>query len=124
MTYTTKIIESSDELTARERILMKDTSNAIALDEATADSPLVIEPIKYAIVQTICEGEKPEDYKEYNKYIIIDSSGNKYITGSETFFTNYLDILHEMNGEKFSIEIYQKESKNYKGKHFITCSIV
>jgi hypothetical protein len=26
--------------------------------------------------------------------------------------------------EQFSIEVYKKDSKNYKGKQFLTCSIV
>lgn len=60
------------------------------------------------------------------KYVIIDENGNKFVTGSESAITSLLDIIDEMTGEDedYSIEFYKKESKNYKGKSFITCSIV
>ena len=40
--YSVKIVNASKELSARDRVAVKDTTNAIALDDATKDSPLVI----------------------------------------------------------------------------------
>ena len=121
--YSVKIIESSRELSARERIAIKDFGNAVPLDEATKDGKLVITPTDYAILAV--HNEK-SDNKDYTKYVIIDTAGTKYITGSENFFSSLAEIMNEMSGEneEFSIEVYQMESKNYKGKSFITCSIV
>lgn len=121
--YSVKIIESSRELSARERIAIKDFSNAIPLDEATKDGKLVITPADYAILSV--HNEK-SDNKDYTKYVIIDTAGTKYVTGSDNFFSSFAEIMDEMSGEneEFSIEVYQMESKNYKGKSFITCSIV
>lgn len=120
--YNAQVSFSSKDLTARERIAVKDTTNAIALDEATKDTPLLITPDYYAIVDI--HNEKAED-KDYHKYVIVDTAGNKYVTGSESFYNAFLEIFNEMQGEseEYSIQAYRMPSKNYKGKEFLTCSI-
>jgi hypothetical protein len=126
--YSVKIIESSKELTAREKISAKDFSNAMALDTELIDanSTVVITPAAYLILGVHNEHSKND--KDYKKYLIIDTAGNKYVTGSESFFTAFLDIFNAMSedapGEEYSIEVYKKPSKNYQGKHFLTCSIL
>lgn len=126
--YSVKIIESSKELTAREKISAKDFSNAMALDTELIDtnSTVVITPAAYLILGVHNEHSKND--KDYKKYLIIDTAGNKYVTGSESFFTAFLDIFNAMAedapGEEYSIEVYKKPSKNYQGKHFLTCSIL
>lgn len=121
--YNVTISSASRELSARERIAIKDFSNAIPLDEATKDGKLVINPVDYAVLDV--HNEK-SDNKDYKKFVVIDASGTKYVTGSENFFDSFMEIMEEMSGEdeEFSIEVYQMESKNYKGKSFITCSIL
>lgn len=121
--YFVKIAKASKELSARDRVAVKDTANAIALDEATKDSPLVI-AIDYYVVLDV-HNEKSEN-KDYTKYVVVDKSGNKFVTGSESFFTSMLEIMDEMAdaGEDFEIQVYRMPSKNYKGKEFLTCSIV
>lgn len=121
--YSVKIINASKNLSAKERVALKDTTNAIALDEATQGGKVLIEPDFY--VELAVHNEKSED-KDYTKYIIVDKSGNKYVTGSESFITAFTDIVDEMtdSGEEYDIEVYRMPSKNYKGKEFLTCSIV
>lgn len=121
--YSVKIRKVSKEISAKERVMLKDTTNAISLDEATTNNRVVFEPAYYAVLDV--HNEKSED-KDYVKYIIVDTSGTKYVTGSESFFTSFMDIMEEMDGcdEEFSIEVYRMPSKNYKGKEFITCSVV
>ena len=121
--YSVKIREVSKEITAKERVMLKDTTNAISLDDVTKDAKFVFEPAYYAILDV--HNEKSED-KDYIKYIIVDVSGTKMVTGSESFFTSFKSIMDEMVGcnEEFSIEVYRMPSKNYKGKEFITCSVV
>lgn len=123
--YTAKIIESTHELSARERILLKDTTNAKKIDEAVDEAEngrIIIRPIDYAVISI--HNEKSKDRKEYNNYIIIDEDGTKYVTGSPSFWSNFKEIWEEMSGEPFEIEAYKKPSKNYSGKDFITCSII
>lgn len=121
--YSVKIVNASKELSARDRVAVKDTTNAIALDDATKESPLVIAIDYY--VELAIHNEKSED-KDYNKYVVVDKSGNKFVTGSKSFFTAMLEIMDEMSdsGEDFEIQVYRMPSKNYKGKEFLTCSIV
>lgn len=121
--FEAKIREASKELTAKERVKFKDTTNAIQLDDATKDNPLVIAPDFYVILDI--HNERSED-KDYVKYIIVDKSGNKFVTGSESFFSAFKSIIEEMGdaGEDYEIEVYRLPSKNYKGKEFLTCSIV
>lgn len=121
--YYINIREVSRIITAKERVKLKDTTNAIQLDEVTQEGKFVFEPDYYAILDV--HNEKSED-KDYIKYVIVDKAGTKLVTGSESFMTSFKDIMDEMEGcdEEFSIEVYRMPSKNYKGKEFITCSIV
>ena len=122
--YSVSIRECSTELTARERIKLKDTTNAIKLDEAASgETPLVIRPAAYAVLDI--HNEK-SDNKDYPNYIIMDDEGNKYVTGSESFWSSFKEIFEEMQNENeaYEIEVYKVDSKNYKGKQFLTCSIV
>lgn len=120
--YHVEIQESTKDLTARERILMKDISNAIKLDEATENGQVVeIAPKGYAILNV--HNEKA-DQKEYKKYIIWDNE-QRYVTGSESFWSTFVDIFADMKDEEeeYTIAVFKKDSQNYKGKQFLTCSI-
>lgn len=122
--YTVTIKETSKDLTARERLMMKDRSNATPLDSAvTVETPLVITPDSYAVLSIHNETSENPDYE---KYMIVDKDGNKYITGSVNFWNSFKSIWDEMSKEnkEFQIEVYKLESKNYKGKQFLTCSII
>lgn len=121
--YSVKIVASTKTLSARERVAVKDTTNAISLDEATQGGNLIIDP--EFVVELDVHNEKSED-KDYKKYLAVDKAGTKYVTGSESFITSLREILEEMDGsdEAFQIEVYRMPSKNYKGKEFLTCSIV
>lgn len=121
--FEVKIREASKELTAKERVKFKDTTNAIQLDDATKENPLVFCPDFYVILDI--HNERSED-KDYVKYIVVDKDGVKFVTGSESFFTAFKSIFEEMGGtnEDYEIEVYRLPSKNYKGKEFLTCSIV
>jgi hypothetical protein len=122
--YEVKIKESSRELTARERIMMKDVAEATRLDEATAEGNRVtIVPAGYVVLDV--HNEK-SDNTDYENYIIIAKDGTKYVTGSEAFWSTFIQIWDEMSGEdeEWGIEAYRLPSKNYKGKDFLTCSII
>lgn len=122
--YKVTVREASKELSAKERIMMKDTSNALRLDnEINPGDTIVINPMFHAVLDV--HNERSEN-KDYTVLVIVDTDGKKYSTGSPSFLTAYLDIAEEMEGsdESWSIEVYKMESKNYTGRHFLTCSIV
>ena len=127
--YKATIRECSKDLTAKEKIQLKDTSNAESLDTLTTDAKfdntkVLLDVDFYALLDVHNEHS---DNKDYINFIVVDKNGNKYVTGSQSFITSFIDIYTEMKeaGEDdIVIEVYRKESKNYKGKDFITCSIV
>lgn len=121
--YSVEIRETSRQLTAKQRIALKDTSDAIKLDIACEEEAIIIEPADFAVLAI--HNEK-SDNKDYENYVIIDKNGDKYVTGSSSFWSSFMDIYDEMYGEEetWSIKAYKLDSKNYKGKKFLTCSII
>jgi len=125
--YSAKIVETSHEFSAKERIALKDIRNATSLDVVVEPGvPMVITPDKYAVVEI--HNDKAKGDKDYTKYVIIDKDGNKFYTGSASFYRSFKEIWDEMKqeaaDEEFGIECYKTESKNFPGKYFISCSIV
>lgn len=120
--YFVEIEETSKELSAKERIKIKDTTDSVKLDEVTQSGEIVINPSMYAVLNI--HNEK-SDNKDYKNYIIVDNYGTKYVTGSASFWSSFINIYEEMCGEseEWAIKVYRVPSKNYKGKDFITCSI-
>lgn len=123
--YSVKIIKAPEGLTAKERIKVKDTSNAVSIDEVTQGEVdhLIID---YAYHVILAIHNEKSDSKDYQKVVVVDKAGNKFVTGSEAFLTAMQDIIDEMadaGEDDFQLEVYRKESKNYKGKSFITCSV-
>ena len=124
--YTASITESSTELSVREKIKLKDLTSAIAIDKVVEpEKPLVIAPEFYAYL-SIHNEKLPENEQDYKTMVIVDKSGTKYYTGSDSAISSFVDIFDEMidTAEPFEIEFYKRESKNYSGKYFITCSLV
>lgn len=121
--YSVEIKESSKELSAKERIMLKDTSDAVKLDLACDEEALIITPVSFAVLGI--HNEK-SDNKDYDNYILQDENGEKYVTGSPSFWASFMNIYNEMKEEteKWSIKVYKLDSKNYNGKQFLTCSII
>lgn len=122
--YTCKIIESNGEFDAYERVMCKDLGDAIPLDDATQQGPVVIEYEKHLILGI--HNEKSED-KDYEKCVVIDPEGRKFVCGGGTFRRELENIVAELSDAGiitgFNIKVYRKASNNYKGKDFITCSL-
>lgn len=116
------IRETSREISAKERVKIKDTTNAVKLDTATQSGRVNIVPDMYAILDI--HNENGDD-KDYVNYIVVDADGTKYVTGSESFWSSFINIYNEMKNEseEWSLEVYRVPSKNRPGKDFITCSI-
>ena len=127
--YSATIREASRELTARERVMFKDTQNAISIndfaEQAKAEGgKAIITGVTDFVVLDI-HNDKSDD-KDYANYLIVDEDGQKYVTGSTAFWNSFMDIYNEMkdDSEPWSIEINLLPSKNYKGKNVLTCSLI
>lgn len=118
-------IEScSKELSAKERVLIKDTTAATKLDAVVkGDESVEIYVDFYAVLNVHNDKADPVDYKNY---VIVDKNGEVYVTGSNSFWNAFNQISEEMAGSEddWGIKVYKRDSKNYSGKQFITCKII
>lgn len=121
--FSVTIVSVSKEINAKERIQLKDTTSAIKLDKATQEEPVLINVDYYA--ELSIHNEKSED-KDYTQYIVVDKSGEKYVTGSPSFWDSFMNIVAEMADydDAWAIKAYRMPSKNREGKDFITCSVI
>ena len=105
-----------------EIVLDADVIIHFAKGEMLSILPSIFPDYKYVVLDI--HNENSED-KDYPNYIIVDEDNQKYVTGSKTFFNSFLDIYEELKdcNEEWFLKIYKVDSKNYKGKQFITCSV-
>lgn len=121
--YSVKIENTSREISAKERVQLKDTTDCVRLDKATMEGPVVIKVDFFA--ELGIHNEKSED-KDYKNYIVVGDDGTRYVTGSESFWSSFNNIMEEMEDcdEDWELKIYRMPSKNRSGKDFITCSVL
>lgn len=127
--YSATILEASRELTAREKVMFKDTQNAISMNDFAEQAKseggkAIIENVKdYVHIEV--HNDKSDD-KDYDNYLVIDGNGDKYVTGSNSFWSAFMDIYKEMKDETepWSIQLNLIPSKNFKGKNVLTCSLI
>lgn len=124
------VIESSKELTTKERVRVKDTQDALNLNELVqeakdnGDSGIVIDVDFY--VKLHIHNEKATPNQDYDVIVIYDKNGQKFTTGSEAFMRQFDSIWYDMSesDEEWSLKVYGRPSKNYTGRDFITCSVL
>lgn len=123
--YSVTIKESSRQLSPKEKVMVKDVTNAVALDKCVADSDTFEIKPDYYVSLTI-HNDKAKGDKDYDILMIIDENGNKFKTGSESFISAFTDIMGDMADceEDWSLSVYGIPSKNYSGKRFLTCSVI
>lgn len=123
-TYYSTIISASKELTKKEQLQLRDTAGALSLDTESQAGPLDIMPELYALVEV--HNEKAKGDKDYQQFILVDKDGYKWYTGSRSFIDSFLEIAGEMVGESepWGVRVIRRESKNYSGKTFLTCTVI
>lgn len=121
--YTVTVVETSKELTGKQKIQLKDTTDCVRLDHATLEGNVIIDVDFWA--ELAIHNEKSDD-KDYTNYVVVDKSGVRYVTGSEAFWSAFRNIFDDMSNcdEEWSLKVYRKPSKNRQGKDFITCSVL
>ena len=127
--YNTQIISSSRELTAKERITLKDFNDCTGLDTVvTNDNGVIIDP--NVIVEVQVHNEHAKDDKDYTTIIILDNDGTKYSTSSNSLRDSIADIMEELKNlsdedkADLKIKVFKKPSKNYQGKYFLTATVI
>ncbi len=129
--YKVEIINASKDIStmsARDKIILKDLSNALQLNELVEGSEnkqFLIKPDFWAELRVT--NDKSSD-GEYTNYVITDKDGVKYYTGSESFWTAFTDIMEELvscgEAEGALIAVTLLPSKNRPGKFFLTCNLM
>lgn len=121
--YESKIVETSMELTAKQRVMLKDTADAIRIDEAVKVEDIIIDVAGYAVLVVHNEAA---DNPDYQVYILIDQTGQRYLTSSEVFFSKFLNIWNEMKdvSEEWQLKCFRTPSKQRSGQFFLNCAII
>lgn len=122
--FSAKIIETSKDFTKKQEVMLKQLTDAIKLDKATNyEEDVIIDVDSYAILSV--HNDKAED-PDYTTYVIIDKNGQKYMTGSPSFWSAFMDIFEDMSGsgEEWQLKVFKLPSRNREGKDFITCTII
>lgn len=121
--FRTEIIEASKELTLKEKIHCKNLIDAVVIGDACKTEPLEIEVDYWVKIHVI--NDKSED-KEYDNYIIVDTDGIMYYTGSESFWRSFCDIWTEVKDcdEEWKLKVISSPSKNRQGQTFLNCTVI
>lgn len=122
--FTVEVVNCSKELSKKELVMIKDLTRCESLNDIVTEQSIVVKPVMTAELRV--HNEHSKDNKDYTVYIVQDETGAVYKSGSKSFFTTLTNIIDDMSDseEEWAVNIYTKPSKNYKGKDFITCSVV
>ena len=128
--YEVKIAEVSREVTAKERVMLKDVSSCQLINELTeeaiaAGAEFTFKPVLWAVLNI--HNDESKESTEYTSYVIFTEDGQRLSTSSDAFYSAFSNIVSEMKDvtdEEWAIKPIFIESKNYKGKNVLTCTIV
>ena len=125
--YEVKIDSYSREFAnAKERIKFKDLTNSQPLNEfVDKDTPTTITVNSFGALKV--HNEHADGEKDYMVFVLETPNG-KLHTSSETFVRSFKDMLEEIvecgeSIDDLEILVSKKESKNFKGQSFMTCSL-
>lgn len=121
--YEATVISVSKEISAKEKIQLKDTSDAVKLDKSTQCESVIIDVDYYGVISVHNAAAENPDYEVY---VVVDKDGTRYVTGSESFYSALEGIMSDMQdvNEEWQLKVYRRPSTKREGKEFITCSIV
>lgn len=122
--FVSRVTYVSKDIDAKTKIRLKDTTNALKIDEAVNDGTLRISVDYYVILSIHNEKADPKDYEQI---LIVDTDGQKFVTGSPSFRRSLSDIIDDLTDAgitEYELDCYKRPSKNYSGKYYLTCSLV
>ena len=123
--YKSTVTDSFKTLSVKEKLGVKDLRDAISLNAETTENPVFMTPVNWVSLHIVNDqAEEPE----YDRYVFVDASGDKYFTGSQGLFETVCEIMQEMSEnapeEEYQVKIYQLPSRKRSGKNYLTASIV
>ena len=121
--YLASFKEGSRAFTVKERLKYKNFNDAIQMEDVikAGNTIHVADWLVYDVLNEAL------DNPEYTKYVIVDTEGQAYVTGSPSFWKEFMMIWGELNeaGELDGMEIkpFKSPSRNFNGE-FMTCALV
>lgn len=106
--YNTSILSSSRELSAREILAVEDTTNATKLQVGK-----VINIAYWALVKV------EYDDGEFNKLVIVDTLGGKYVTGSNVLADSLAKLTEKVGADDLVVEIVSRKSKTDSNRSYL-----
>lgn len=124
--YNVRITDASKELTAKEKVRIKDFSNALQLDDLIEGDNHYLLDYDYHVDMEVHNEKSKNEKKDYFKRVIVDKAGQAYVTGSTAFTSAMDEVIAEMqdSSEEYKLDCYKVDSKNFTGKQFITCTVI
>lgn len=122
--YKAEFISATKELSKIEQYRVCDCTNAISIQSATDDGPLIVEPNFVAFVK-VHNPKNKLGRIDSTRVVVADKAGTLYFSASESLnnaVNAILDILKDEPGWAF--EFSQQESTNRAGQNFITAGVV
>lgn len=119
-------IFSSKELSAKERIQIKDRSDAISISslvDSAGDSFPTIEVDYFTVLSVDFDDEEKENF---TTLVIRDKNGSKYTTSSTAFRNSFMNIYEELakdGVDEFVVECYKSPCTNRVGNYY-ACRLV
>lgn len=129
--YKATVKACTKELTPIERIAIKDTKAMVNIMDYVEEVEAAGNQLKLVIdYVAILDVHNPKsDNPDYEIYVFAATSGIRYYTSSQSLYQAVKEIAEELQSggmqlSEVEIMFYRRESANYKGKHFLTASIV
>lgn len=129
--YTSKIIFSSFEMTAIEKISYRETTGCKGVADIVKSDGDKLDIHLAGYYHVKVHNEKAKDNTDYTVLVMLDASGERYASGSESLMTSLDDIMDLITDSKAdgsiaadfipTITIIARASKNYKDKIFLDC---
>lgn len=123
--YAATVVESSKELSPKERVMMKDTTGCVSLNAEVEGGRSIDIDVDYWVHLAI-HNENAKDGKDYDNYIVVDKNGTRYSTGSPSFWTSFQDIMDDMEDvqEAWKLHVQAFPSKTREGKEYLKASVI
>lgn len=126
--YKSTITSMSPNITRFQALMMKESGDSVSIGDAVNKGrPLYFRPTGWLTLHI--ENSKSED-GEYDQLLILADDGTVYSTGSGSFMKSFHSLMDSVDNMEESeipsdwkIKVAARDSKNYKGKTFLTCSI-
>ena len=117
---------SKEDLSPKEKVMLKDVSGCEKFDTLCQADSVIVNVAWYAILNI--RNDAAQDRQEYQSIIVVDKDGTRYITGSDSFISQFEDIYEDLESvgalDQMTVEVFTRESNKRPGKYFITCRLV